>query len=293
MTFDWKIARRAVRTRAARSEVEVLLMRYGKIIRRRWVRVAKLAVKTALELDGEVIRVMSAIDERAGELYVKFIKKYPFIGKLSRQEWNEAIARLINRGNKEDVKAIRGVIVERFVQGMDEFAKLYDEMAVLAAKTKGWQKPEIVSGVRTPNGRELADWMIVSQHPDGRIWIMAIVESKSISNTKDLVEHKGADFGQHLWDIYRALGEGMDVERTTSGQVTKTRYLPPNVVGGVPSATSSGFGTRFIAVKPRDFTTGELNRLGVQGIRIEQWPWPVDERRMLDLVNDLLGELGP
>jgi hypothetical protein len=173
---------------------------------------------------------------------------------------------------------------------MDQFAKLYDEMVKLASHTKGWGQPEVVSGVRTPNCKELADWMIVSQHPDGRIWIMAIIESKSISNTKDLMEHQGANFGQHLWDIYRALGEGMDVERTTADQVVTTPYRPPKVVGGVPPA-ASGFNTRFIAVKPRDFTTGEVNSLGIQRIHIEEWPWPVDEHKTLKLIEDLINAL--
>jgi hypothetical protein len=293
MALVWDIVRRGTRTRAGRAEREYLLTKLGKVIRRRWVRIRTVAARSVEKLAGDTLLVAGALARRAADLQAKLGKKYAFVLALSPQEWAETVGTVINRGESQALRDVRGKVVERLLPGMKVFSDLYDDMVKLAKQHKGWKPPAIVSGVRTLDGREVADWMIVSEHPDGRVWIMAIIESKSISNTLDLVEQGEKPFGQHLWGLTRARTLGMTIEKVEKGALTLTKYQPEKIVGEVASKTagSKALTTQFIGVAPRGFTTGELNKLAKQGIGITWWPWPTPpgqlEKMMIDLIDEL------
>src|SRR4029450_5108101 len=106
--------------------------------------------KTVEKIPGEVAYLAGMLGQRALDLYAMFLKKYSFIATLSQQEWADAIAALINRGGKQDLRALRGIIVERFVPSMGQLTDLMTDLTKLAAGRKGWGVPQLVSGVRTP-----------------------------------------------------------------------------------------------------------------------------------------------
>lgn len=280
---------RVTRTRLGRSEREYLLKRYGQIISRRWRFVIKTAAGESERITALAVQMLGALAKRAAELYPRFAKKYDFVAKLTQQEWAETVATLINRGEKENLRAVRGVIVERYIPTMKEMEKLYAD-SVKLAKARGWGEPALVSGVRTlKDGKEIADWMIVAEHKDGRIWIMALIESKSISNTVDLVAHGDNPVGQHLWDIFRAKSAGIKIERFQKGALTSKSYVAEKIVAGVaPPGGTVKETTRLIGVTPRDFTPGEISKLAVKGVFIERWPWPVDEIRLFKMIEELI-----
>jgi hypothetical protein len=288
MAIAWEIVERLTRTRFGKTERQYLFKRFGKVIRRSWRVVREVSEQEAAKLAAATILMAGKLAERAAQLYPKFAKRYPFVAALTEQEWAEAVARLINRGEKENIKGIRGVIVERFIPTMKQMTKLYDEMVVLAKKN-GFDVPALISGARTLDGKELADWMIISQHPDGRVWIMAIVESKSISNTVDLVFHGDKPVGQHLWDIWRAKSIGFKFEKVHKGGITTTNVKPGRIVAGRPGSNEP---TRLIAVAPRDFTPAEIKKLTVKGLPLpEHWDWPVDQHDLLKMLNELMDAL--
>lgn len=288
MPPELEIVARLTRTQMGRTERQYLLTRWGKVIRRQWRLVIEIVEHKVELLPKEVLLIAGALAERAKGLYPKFAKKYAFVAALTEQEWAEAMARLINRGEKEDIKAIRGVIVERFIPGMKEMAKLYDDMVKLA-KASGFDVPALVSGVRTLDGRELADWMIIAQRKDGSVWIMALIESKSISNTADLVLHGEKPVGQHLWDIWRAKSVGFKVEKVHKGGISTTSFKPEKVIAGLPSSTQP---TRLIAVTPRDFTPAEVKKLAVKGLPLpDRWEWPVDQTQLKNMLEELMKAL--
>jgi hypothetical protein len=293
MSLQFEIIEGLKVTTAGKTWRQYLIRSFNRTVRLRWVRVAQLAAKAVEKIPGEVALIAGALGKRALDLYAVFLKKYSFIAKLSQEEWADAIATLINRGSEQDLRALRGIIVERFVPSMDQLADLMTDLTKLASGRKGWGAAQLVSGVRTPAGREVADWMVVSVHEDGRIWLMAIIESKSISNTKDLVAHKGTEMGQHLWDIFRAKSEGIVLTKVEGDAAIATAYNPKAIVAEIPphQGATDGFYTRFIGVIPRDFTTGEINRLAIKGIGIEQWSWPVDQKKMMDMINELIDAL--
>jgi hypothetical protein len=288
MGVNWEVVEGLTRTEAGRTERQYLLKRYGKIIRRQWRWVREVVEKETAKIALDTLLVARALVKRAEELFPTFAKKYDFVAKLDQREWTETLARLINRGD-EDMTAIRGVIVERYIVNMKEMQALFDDMAKLA-KSEGWGKPSLVSGARTLDGKELADWMIVSQHKDGRIWIMAIVESKSVSNTKDLILHGEKPVGQHLWDIWRAKKSGFKFEKVHAGGITTNSFAAESVRAGVPGSKDP---TRLIAVAPRDFTPAEIKKRAVKGLPpLEHWRWPVDESQMMKMLNELKSALG-
>lgn len=288
MSIAWEFVARLTRTRLGRVEREYLLRSYGKVIRRQWKVVVAVAEGATARIPANVLLVADALIKRAADLYPAFAKKYDFVAKFTQQEWTEAVARLITRGEKENIRGIRGVIVERFIPTMKQMTALYDDMVKLA-KANGWGEPALISGVRTLNGKELADWMIIAERADGSVWIMAIVESKSISNTADLVVHGKKPVGQFLWDIWRAKKDGMRIESVVKGGVNTRLIDPKKIVAGVPPPGQHlPDTTRLIGVTPRDFTTGELNKLAGMRVRPERWPWPVDEHKLLNMLEEMI-----
>jgi hypothetical protein len=271
-------------------EVKAYFIRIGK--RRLALRFTRLAEHDfTLAVRRGVLDVVAAMIKRARDLYPTFVAKYSFLVGFEEDVWAETVAATIAEGDTE-LRSLRGKIVERFIPGMKEMRELYARLGKLA-ESKGWKILEPISGARTPDGNEIADWMIVAEHKDGRIWVMALIESKSISNTRDLVSHKGRGVGQHLWDWIRLKTEGLVLTKE-GGEAVK--YLPEKIEGapvplGAPPP-SHGLTTDLIGVTPRDFTKGELKKLAGLGVDIKRWPWPVDQDEFAKMLQELRNALG-
>jgi hypothetical protein len=285
MSARLEIVRAVVKTPLGKEVKEFILMRAGRVIARRIARVAQTNLEKSVSTTA--ILVAAAIAEAAQRVYPRFLKKYPFLARFDQRVWAETIARLLNRG-REDLRALRGVIVERFVPDMQQMTGLLKTLEKRV--TKGWTRPRLVSGARTPDGTELADWLIISEGPNGELWIMAIIESKSISNTRDLVRSRGRDVGQHLWDYLRMKSEGLVLQIEGEVRTFRPRQIQVNPVPLGAPPPKSGLTTELIAVTPREFTAGELRNLSHQGANITRWPWPVDEDEMSRLIRDVMNE---
>lgn len=294
MAVIWEIVGRLSRTRLGRTEREYLLVRFGKVIRSRWSLVREVIEKESSRLAAKALLVAGELVKEARRLYPRFAVRYDFVARLTEQEWAETVATVMAKGERVNLRGLRGVVVERLVPKMKEMEKLYADMVKLA-KARKWRPPALVTGVRTLDGKELADLMIIAEHEDGRVWLMAIVESKSISNTADLIAHGEQPVGQHLWDLFRARSEGVRIEKFEHGGLTQTSYPPDKIVAAVapPKPAGNELATRLIGIAPREFTSGELNRLAVQGVTIERWPWPVDDERLLKMLEELLATFAP
>lgn len=273
----------------------VALRKGGAALRRVWASTINRALARKA-LDGRLLMlVLGDIAGRAKKLWPRFSRRYSFLSRFSEQTFAEAVAEVL-KFDRRSYQAIRGYIVERFIPDMKQMGGLMKELKALALKADPkWSAPKLVSGAQTPDGRQIADWLIVSAHPDGRVWIMSVVESKSISNTEDLAAHRGRLFGQHLNDVIRAQEKGIVLEWAEDGVVMSLEVSPKKIVFEAPPVNGPVKGklyTRFIGVTPRKFKPSELKKLAAQGVSIERWDWPVDEDDLLRMIHDLETELG-
>ena len=295
MSTNLELIEVLLKTRLGTRMKAVVLKKGGKVLAKRWKRLARqAATRVGLRADS-VLLVVGALAQRAAELLPKYQRQYSFLATFSPRAFADAVATVAVL-DRRSYRALRGIIVERYVPDMREMGALLSNLANYARRSdRKWSTPTLISGVRTPDGREIADWMVLCTHPDGRIWVMALIESKSISNTADLVSHRGTGLGQHLWDILRAKSQGLQIERVDAqGNLTQTVVLPSKLVlqpRPLQGSTSSGLYTDLIGVTPRAFSNGELRKLSSQCVSIERWPWPVDEDEMLRFLRDLGNEL--
>jgi hypothetical protein len=259
-----------------------LIKRNGKTIGRRVVALeAKRARRVLSAADEAAIRTArEALTVIADQLYGRLVKKYAFLQRVDPAAWRSTVLILLAR-KRQEFKALRGLVVEQFVPDMPEMKALMGDCRKLAQKRKGWGPPRQVTGARTRvDGREIGDLLVISEHEDGRVWIMAIVESKSLSNTADLITMPGEP-GQHLWDHVRFKTNGF----TLPGPPGKAReWLPEKIeinhVAKGKKPAPGAFETKLIAVTPNDFTTSQLNKLSASGDDIVRWPWPLNEAEL-------------
>jgi hypothetical protein len=150
-----------------------------------------------------------------------------------------------------------------------------------------WGPPRFASNVLDGNARQLGDLLIVSVHPDGRVWVLAVLESKSVSNIEDLARLGNRPVGQHLWDYLRGRSTGLTIDgryfkpaQVQLAPVPVTQWSGPAVVGTKPEATRlaemTGAYTQFIGFVPRELTNGQVRNIAAQGIQVEIWRWPFD-----------------
>jgi hypothetical protein len=289
---DYKLVMALAKTPLGKEIKEWTLLRGGKVLAKR---VARLAAKD-LALGGnvlvhEALAAALGLLELAEKNFPRYVANYPFLAKFTKITFAEAIQRVATAGAK-DFKAIRGEVVEFFIREAPNTAALLSTLEERASRVKGWGKPELVRGVRTPDNLEIADWMIVSQHENGDLWVMAIIESKSVSNTVDLAAGE-RPVGQHLWDYIRMRSEGLVLDWDVQPREFTPKQIkvnPRQAFGPVPPP--SALPTELIAVTPREFTEGQLKKLRPQGVGLTRWPWPVDEDELLRLVRQLKRDFG-
>lgn len=254
-----------------------LIRRNGKTIGRRFVALeAKLARRVFSAAEEAAIREAShALTVIADRLYTHLAHKYPFLTRVDPAAWRTTVLILLAR-KRQEFKALRGLIVEAFVPDMAEMKALLADCRKLVGTRKGWGPPRQVTGARTLDGREIGDLLVISEHPDGRVWIMAIVESKSLSNTKDLITLPGEP-GQHLWDYVRFKTNGFKLPGPPG---KASEWLPEKIeIEPIPRGTKprpGAFETKLIAVTPEDFTPYQVNRLIAAGHDIVHWRWPIN-----------------
>ena len=296
------------------KRIEVWMLRvFGKdVIKVSSREVERLGVELSMSMQQAVKLVIAGVLNEALRIHPTLLARHPkVLGKVDAAVFAELIQVAMARGNRS-FEALRGLLVERLLRTLPEFDELMKtlDLALAAAnkRARGWGPATVVSGVVDGEGKEIGDLLVISTHKDGRVWIMSVLESKSISNTKDLVNLADRAVGQHLWDFARARSRGVSID----GKFVKPSKVvmePVPVVqrtgGAVIDAKATaerarqmtrGLYTEFVGFAPREMTNGELRRIAAQGIQLEIWRWPftIDEFSMFqrDLV-DLLGKALP
>lgn len=255
--------------------------------------VVKQATKALERADLEAVRIFEALMlAEASQAIPKLRGLFPEIVKgVDEQAFAELVQIVAKRG-KRSSEAIRGLVVERLFRAMPEFTGLLDSMdrIVVAAnkRGKGWGPARIATGMVDGHIKEVGDLLIVSQHKDGRLWVLALVESKSFSNANHLGQLKDLPVGQHLWAWARAKSRGILVDGAFY-KPSKLEFKPvptsDKVVAGVVGAKTvakrvddagKGLYTQFIGFVPKEVSNVDVLRVAEQGIQIEVWGWQFD-----------------
>ncbi len=279
----------------ARRVRRLSLQIFGKEVVRYELRAAPRALAAAgmRDLERLVKLITGAVVSEALRLYDRFLSRFPAIlTGIDRATFADIVAQALNRGNMDD-RALRGLIVERLARALPELndmMRALDRVRLRASEklTKKWGKVELVGGVADGQGKQLGDLLVISRHPDGRVWVLAVFESKSVSNMDDLTRLKELPVGQHLWDYVRARGHGVIIE----GEFIKPEKLllepvpvrartgGATVVGPKNAAQRlaemDGYYTQFIGFAPKEMSNNQALRIASQGIQLELWRWPFD-----------------
>jgi hypothetical protein len=270
------------------SRVRQFLILDKKIVAKRWKSIANAALERQVVRAPDVLLVAAEIARASAFLRKKLLDRFVWLNKFSDQSFAEVCATVLTRGRRSEF-AIRGLLVERFIPDMAEMESLFlDLKKAVKLAEKDWGAPTLLSGLRTKNGRQIADWVVCSVHKDGRIWVMALVESKSISNMEELIEKEGRGAGQFMWDYLRAKGEGLVIDVVDAqGNVAPRVFdaakvvLEPIVSGATKMPK---YPTRLIGVIPAKFTARQRLNIASAGLKIEEWKWPVSQSEVLKLI---------
>lgn len=281
------------------KEVAALAARQGR----------RIAATATAELAAATRLVLAGILVEGARIYPRLLARHPkILAAIDQATFVELLQLALLRGNRS-LESLRGLLVERLLRTLPEVANLERVLnrVVVAANKRGpgWSKVRMVSGVVDGHGKEVGDLLMVATHEDGRLWVLAVLESKSLSNTDDLARLKDLPVGQHLWDLARARTRGLVVEGRTfkPGKVVMEpvpigRRTGADAVVGVKAAAdraaemAGGHYTQFIGFTPREMTKGEIRRVSTQGIQIESWPWPFDLADLSRFQKDLINTIG-
>jgi hypothetical protein len=261
-----------------------------KIVAKRWksIFVASLE-RQIVKQTVNLVLVEAAVLKAAAALRAKLLNRFEWLVKFDERTFAEIWLTVQNRGLHVDA-VVRGLAIERFIPSMAEMEVLFQDLRkLLKATEKDWGPPMLLSGLRTPNRNQIADWVVCSIHKDGRIWIMALVESKSISNMGELIEKDGRGAGQFMWDYLRAKGEGLVIDVVDAqGNITPRTFaakevlLEPLIAGATKSPK---YPTRLIGVVPEKFSTRTLLKAQQKRLEFEWWLWPVSQGEMLKFIE--------
>ena len=149
------------------------------------------------------------------------------IGRLSPAAWDRVLS--YARSN-DNVFSVKGKLAEELFQTTDEFAALRERAVARAAAqgipASGVSFTQDIRGL-TPTARtagstgELTDGVFFASVPGGRIRFLAVIESKSPSNLRELARRPGEWIGQVEWDFERM--------REVPTIVGGTKYEPSQV----------------------------------------------------------------
>lgn len=212
-----------------------------------------------------------------------------FFAKLSNPEWQQLLMKarhVFDRAvatSSDYVSAIKGLLLEISIIKSARFDLLKGRLAAKlskAAKKGDWvDELHVVTGARTLDGREIGDILVVAYSKDKkRVWVMAIVESKSESNAIALIDHatRGRSddvlevIGQHGTGVKRLQESGVRIDKLEFGKGS-IQVEPPKK--GLDLQHEENL-TEFIGVVPPDTAPGVLNKLRSggprQGVQIEE-----------------------
>lgn len=289
----------ASRTRYGRRVNQWSLRVFGKEVARLSRRdlsaeAAMLARRAALRDMKESVQLIQAfVVMEAKGMFEALADSFPrLFTHLDKGALADMVRMVMQRGEKS-FESLRGILVEALARKLPATESLRAAMETVrkqankAFKEK-WGPVRIVSGVRDRRGKEFGDLLVLCEHPDGRVWIMAVIESKSFSNVADLSTHGDKKVGQHLWDFVRAKTSGLHIEgRSFAPEKIMMEPVPHAAWGGPAFVTeksaaqrlkemSGGYYTQFIGFAPQELSSSKMLNLAEQAIQLEYWPWPFD-----------------
>ncbi|GAB4055861.1 hypothetical protein [Catellatospora paridis] len=283
-------------TKFARRVKRLSLQIFGKEVVRYEIRAAPRAIAAAGRRDLErlVKLITGAVVSAALKLYDRFYSEYSktILKNMDRVTFADIVAQAMNRGEMS-TQSLRGLIVERLARFRPELTDMMaalDRVRLRASEklVKKWGDVQLVGGVVDGRGKQLGDLLAVSVHPDGRVWVLAVFESKSISNVDDLTRLKDLPVGQHLWDYVRAKAHGVTIEgRHFKPEKVVLEPVPISARTGTTAvvgpktadqrlAELNGYYTQFIGFVPKEMSNNQARRISAQGIQLELWRWPFD-----------------
>lgn len=291
---DFRIAERLFKSKLG-IRIRQLLILDKKIVAKRWKSLFVAALDRQMVLAANVVLMTAELAKSARALHAKLLNRFDWLAKFDERAFAEVYATVVTRGRHVDV-VVRGLCVERFIPDMDEMTTLFRDLGkLIKAADKDWGAPVLLSGLHTLNRRQIADWAVCSIHKDGRIWVMALIESKSISNMEELIENEGRGTGQFMWNYLRAKGEGLviDVVDAQGNVMPRTFAAAKVLLEPITNGASKTpkYPTRFIGVIPEKFSArSRLNAKSV-GLFIHEWKWPVSQGEMLKLIQAIENDL--
>jgi hypothetical protein len=253
--------------------------------------IASRAAARDLKESAKLIHAFVVMEAKG--MFETLAKQYPRLFKyLDKGALADMVRMVMERGEKS-FESLRGILVEALARKLPSTEALrssLDSIRKQANKVlkEKWGPVRIVSAVRDGNSRELGDLLMICEDPDGRVWVMAIIESKSFSNVADLSTHGEKKVGQHLWDWTRAKTSGLQIEgkfyppkKIEMGPVPNAAWGGPAVVSEKTAAQrakemAGGHYTEFIGFAPQELSNDKLLNMAVQGVQLEFWPWPFD-----------------
>lgn len=267
----------------------------GRTYKRKKVRLPKkpAAMANALAGGGGLMRINMLLAKPAAyrigtvqELLKKILRDTPrlegtFLARLANPEWESLLMKArhvldrIGARSSEYVAAVKGLLLEIAVVKSDEFAKLQARMAAklkaLPRNSEWGDTLHVVTGARTLDGREIGDVLLVAYSRDRKkVWVMAIVESKSESNALALIDHASQGSGQ----VVQLIGQhGTGVQRIgQSGlRIAGDKFDAAAIHVGKPKMnyplTHEAQTTEFVGFVPPDTQAYALGRLTEQGPR--------------------------
>lgn len=299
MSIAVELVLRASRTRYGRRVNEWSLRVFGKEIARLSRRdlsreAALLARRAALRDMKESVQLIQAfVVMEAQGMFDVLTRGFPNLFRhLDKGALADMVRMVMQRGEKS-FESLRGILVEALARKLPATESLRSAMDLVrkqanTAFKEKWGPVRIVSSVRDRRGKELGDLLVLCEHPDGRVWIMAVIESKSFSNVADLATQGDKKVGQHLWDYVRAKTSGLHIEgRSYAPEKIMMEPVPHAAWGGPAFVTeksaaqrvkemAGGYYTQFIGFAPQELSSGKMLNLAEQAIQLEYWPWPFD-----------------
>jgi hypothetical protein len=206
------------------------------------------------------------------------------IGKLTDKHWTEVLLKLRHRFNDllaVRVVAVKGLLFELWLRQMPKFDELLARCGRKLLRVGGWHEEAfVVRAARTlDDRREVADYLIVAfdrlDDPQ-RMWVLAIVESKSEHNAISIVRHESAAavnalgkdaelLGQPRQSLHRIKHTGVDLTNAVIEGKSQVKNLRPfkgeQIRIGTEGVALEYQTTELVGVVPTDAPASVLRRI--------------------------------
>jgi hypothetical protein len=242
------------------------------------------------------------------------------LGPPQSQGWQEVLAKYVEYFTTRQARRIaslKGLWNELSDRGLVEFEALLPRCAKKVASVGGWRgEILVIRGARSlGNGLQLGDYLIaVVDNPKNpqRIWVLAVVESKSKGNAIQIVSYKafsgipewnvpareGEFLGQPEFSVERMKEFGLDLSHATlEGEHDKSvlrKWKPDEIrVRHERGRDPAGQTTELIGAIPPDTEARDLDAIGNQARTkgIQVWKRLTTDDQTTQLVGDSLRRL--